>query len=328
MGERRHEQTDSAGGCHPGAGCEPVAGRSPATRCAADVPETRGGAIEEVIVTAQRREQDLQQIPISVAVFDEAALAARNIGDVGDIGIMVPNLRMAAFPYSPTTIRLFIRGVGSNETQVTQDPSVGVYKDGIYIGRSAGLSMDIADLERVEILRGPQGTLYGRNTTGGAVNLVTAPPTGEFGIKQEIGAGNLGYWKTRTLLDLPAWGNLSAKCGYLQSSRDGLVENSGEGPTSARTTRKARSLRCAGDRAEISRPTTRSTGRNWTSPRTITRPRRHGTRDRRRLRQSRSDPAVFRRAVRRGAARDRPRRQRHAQGPVPAGCSRASRVTR
>ena len=197
--------------------------------CAADVPETRGGAIEEVIVTAQRREQDLQQIPISVAVFDETALAARNIGDVGDIGIMVPNLRMAAFPYSPTTIRLFIRGVGSNETQVTQDPSVGVYKDGIYIGRSAGLSMEIADLERVEILRGPQGTLYGRNTTGGAVNLVTAPPSGEFGIKQEIAAGNLGYWKTRTLLDLPAWGDWSASVGYLQSSRDGLVENSGAG---------------------------------------------------------------------------------------------------
>jgi iron complex outermembrane receptor protein len=196
---------------------------------AADVPETRGGAIEEVIVTAQRREQDLQQIPISVAVFDETALAARNIGDVGDIGIMVPNLRMAAFPYSPTTIRLFIRGVGSNETQVTQDPSVGVYKDGIYIGRSAGLSMEIADLERVEILRGPQGTLYGRNTTGGAVNLVTAPPSGEFGIKQEIAAGNLGYWKTRTLLDLPAWGDWRASVGYLQSSRDGLVENSGAG---------------------------------------------------------------------------------------------------
>jgi iron complex outermembrane receptor protein len=191
--------------------------------------ETAHGAIEEIIVTAQRREESLQQIPISVAVFDASALAAQNIGDVGDIGIKVPNLRMASFPYSPTTIRLFIRGVGSNETQVTQDPSVGVYKDGIYIGRSAGLSMDLADLERIEVLRGPQGTLYGRNTTGGAVNLVTAPPTGELGIKQELGAGNLGYWKSRTLVDLPAWGNLSAKVGYLQSSRDGLVENSGEG---------------------------------------------------------------------------------------------------
>jgi iron complex outermembrane receptor protein len=190
---------------------------------------TRGAGLEEVIVTAQRREEDLQRIPISLAVFDAAALAERNVANVGDIGIKVPNLRMAAFPYSPTTIRLFIRGVGSNETQVTQDPSVGVYMNGIYVGRSAGLSMEMTDLDRVEILRGPQGTLYGRNTTGGAVNLVSAGPTGEFGIKQELAAGNLGYWKTRTLLDLPAFGDFSARLGYLQSSRDGLVENTGEG---------------------------------------------------------------------------------------------------
>src|SRR5690606_19786066 len=111
----------------------------------------------------------------------------------------------------------------------TTDPGVGVYFNGVYVARSAGLSMDVADLERVEILRGPQGTLYGRNATGGAVNLVTAKPTGVFSLKQELSAGSDDYWRTKTQINLPEVGKLSAKLAYLQSSRDGLVENSGVG---------------------------------------------------------------------------------------------------
>ncbi len=185
--------------------------------------------LEEVIVTAQKREENLQDIPISLVAFDPDQLSALGITNIGDITNKVPNLRTTAFPYSPTTIRLFMRGVGSNETQITQDPSVGVYLNGVYIARSAGLSMDLADLERMEILRGPQGTLYGRNATGGAINLVTGIPSGEFAVRQDVSLGGRDYWRSRTQLDLPALGNVKSKFAYLQSAIDGTVRNIGVG---------------------------------------------------------------------------------------------------
>jgi iron complex outermembrane recepter protein len=185
--------------------------------------------IQEVIVTAEKREENQQKIPISLAAFNDEKLEQLGIANIGDIGTKVPNFRTTAFPYSPSTIRLFMRGVGSNETQITQDPSVGVYVNGIYIARSAGLSMDLADLERVEVLRGPQGTLYGRNATGGAVNLITAKPTGEFSLKQDVSMGSRNFWRSKTQVNLPAVANVSTKIAYLQSETDGLVDNDGAG---------------------------------------------------------------------------------------------------
>lgn len=191
--------------------------------------QQRADNIQEVIVTAEKRAENQQEIPISLAAFGEQKLEQLGIANIGDIGSKVPNFRTTAFPYSPSTIRLFMRGVGSNETQITQDPSVGVYVNGIYIARSAGLSMDLADLERVEVLRGPQGTLYGRNATGGAVNLITAKPTGEFSFKQDVSVGGRDYWRSKTQVNLPAVANVSTKIAYLQSSIDGMVDNLGEG---------------------------------------------------------------------------------------------------
>jgi iron complex outermembrane receptor protein len=191
--------------------------------------QQRADNIQEVIVTAEKRAENQQEIPISLAAFNEEKLAQLGIANIGDIGSKVPNFRTTAFPYSPSTIRLFMRGVGSNETQITQDPSVGVYVNGIYIARSAGLSMDLADLERVEVLRGPQGTLYGRNATGGAVNLITAKPTGEFSFKQDVSVGGRDYWRSKTQVNLPAVANISTKIAYLQSDIDGLVDNTGAG---------------------------------------------------------------------------------------------------
>ena len=119
-------------------------------------------ALEEIIVTAQKREESLQDTPISLAVFDSAALEAKGIADIGDLRNNVPNLQLTPHPNSAATMRVYLRGVGNFDDQVTQDPSVAIYMDGVYVARSQGLAMEVADLERIEVLRGPQGTLYGR----------------------------------------------------------------------------------------------------------------------------------------------------------------------
>jgi len=120
-------------------------------------------ALEEVVVTAQKREQTLQDVPISVVAFSTDQLAAQGIDDLTDIAATIPNLVVNSFNNDPSAVRLFIRGVGQNDVQLTQDPSVALYLDGVYIGTSFGTGFEGVDIERLEVLRGPQGTLYGRN---------------------------------------------------------------------------------------------------------------------------------------------------------------------
>ena len=128
--------------------------------------------LEEVVVTAQKRSESLRDVPISVVSLTSIALESSNIKTFTDIGFAVPGLRLSQFPFSPLQTRLFIRGIGNIDVQVTQDPAVGMYVDGVYVARSTGLAFELGEVERVEVLRGPQGTLYGRNTTGGAINIV------------------------------------------------------------------------------------------------------------------------------------------------------------
>ena len=143
--------------------------------------ETRLTSLEEILVTAQKRESSLQDTPISIAAFSGEQLERFGIDDFGDLAGLAPNVDITPFPNSRSSLVVFMRGVGNNDSQTTQDPAVGVYIDGVYVGRSVGLTGDIANIARVEVLRGPQGTLYGRNTTGGAVNIITDQPSGEFG---------------------------------------------------------------------------------------------------------------------------------------------------
>ena len=117
-------------------------------------------ALEEVIVTAQKREQTLQDVPISVTAFSSERLEVMGINELEDIGTNVPNLFLNSFNADATTVRLFIRGIGQNDVQLTQDPSVALYIDGVYVGTSIGSGQETVDLERIEVLRGPQGTLY------------------------------------------------------------------------------------------------------------------------------------------------------------------------
>lgn len=185
--------------------------------------------IEEVVVTAQKRAESLQSAPLSISALGSQQLETMGVNDLADIQHNVPSLSMRQFPNAKSTLRVFIRGVGNNDSQLSQDPGVGVYVDGVYMARSTGLAMELAELERIEVLRGPQGSLYGRNTTGGAVNVITRKPSGEWRFKQKVTLGNRGLWQSATDVDLPQLGDLALQLNYHTGAVDGVVKNHGNG---------------------------------------------------------------------------------------------------
>ena len=151
--------------------------------------QDRSSVLEEVVVTAQRRETMLQETPIAVTAFTSEKIQDMGIFDITDIGSMAPNTNIRKQPSSNSNMSISVRGVSSGETALTADPKVSFYIDGVYMSKTVGAVFDIVDMESIEVLRGPQGTLFGRNSTGGAVNVTTVKPTGELG-----GAGS----RTRT----------------------------------------------------------------------------------------------------------------------------------
>jgi iron complex outermembrane recepter protein len=185
--------------------------------------------LEEVVVTAQRREESLQDAPIAITALSEEQLELRGITDFGAVAAATPSMSLTPYPSSTNTLILYMRGQGvADSMQITSDGSVALYQDGFYISRPQLSTFDLADIDRVEVLRGPQGTLYGRNTTGGAVNLISKRPSGELDFKQELSMGNREYFRTLSALDLPQWHGLSSKFTYLYSRKDGVVDNLNE----------------------------------------------------------------------------------------------------
>jgi iron complex outermembrane recepter protein len=148
--------------------------------------------IQDIVVTAQKREENLQDTPISIVALGSDALDQKGVGSMNDLfNGSVPSLRIVPFVGRASAVSIGMRGmVPVDATQVTRDPTVGIYLDGVYLGRVQGLGMELADIERVEVLRGPQGTLFGRNTIGGAISIVSKKPTGEFGADLKAGIGN------------------------------------------------------------------------------------------------------------------------------------------
>jgi len=186
--------------------------------------------LEELVVTARRREESAQLTPISLASFNAEALDTLGITSISDIRAQVPNFLIDQFPSSNQTLRLFIRGVGIADVQITQDPAVGVYLDGVYLARSTGLATEVADLKRIEVLRGPQGTLYGRNTTGGALNLVTIRPDSDaLSLKLELGAGNRDRRHAKASVNLPLGKHNAIKLAAVSDRLDGFIDNGGPG---------------------------------------------------------------------------------------------------
>jgi|GEM_PF-4998661 len=165
--------------------------------------------------------------PIAISAMSSDDMEKMGITDFNGVAQASPSIHFTTYP-SSNRLTLYMRGQGINDPmQVTSDGSVGLYQDGFYVGRPLGAIFELADLERVEVPRGPQGTLSGRNTTGGAVNLIGKKPTGEFGFKQSFSFGSRNLFRSRTVIDLPEWQNISTKLTLLKSSQDGYVKNSG-----------------------------------------------------------------------------------------------------
>ncbi|HCS26849.1 MAG TPA: TonB-dependent receptor [Spongiibacteraceae bacterium] len=186
--------------------------------------------LEEVIVTAQKKAESLQDAPISLAAFGPDQLENQGVDGLDDLQAKVPNLSMDTHPTSSTTLRIYIRGIGTNDSTITLEPAVGVYQNGIYIARATGLASDLTDLERIEVLRGPQGTLYGRNTVGGAINMITQKPsvTESFGYAK-YSAGSYGLSSLKLALNFPLSDALAVKLAYIDKAHNGYVENDGPG---------------------------------------------------------------------------------------------------
>ena len=184
-------------------------------------------ALDEVIVTAQKREQSLQDTPVAISVMTAEQLDLHGIGDMKALETgTIPSLRVVTVGNTTSNLIVAIRGNAPGDpSEVTRDTAVAMYLDGIYIPRSHALGMDLLDLERIEVLRGPQGSLFGRNSIGGAVNLISRQPAGEFGIRQALDVGRFGEIRSVTNLDLPTMGGVKAKLSYVHSERDGWVNN-------------------------------------------------------------------------------------------------------
>ncbi len=182
------------------------------------------GQLADIIVTAQRREESLQKVPVAVTAIGAEQLDQLRVTNVRNLAGLAPSLQINSqgLQSNPTII---IRGVASGASNNAVDPKVGIYLDGVYIGRTVGSIFDLSDIQRVEVLRGPQGTLFGRNATSGAISLTTAAPTGELGVRGSISYGNYDALRGKIAVDLPSFGPLSVKFSYLHDEIEGDYKN-------------------------------------------------------------------------------------------------------
>jgi iron complex outermembrane receptor protein len=189
--------------------------------------------LDEVIVTATKQETNLQKTPIAITVVNAKAIEDRHVQSILDLADgSVPGLRVATFEARQSALTIGIRGiVPLDANQPAREQGVGVYIDGVYLGRQHGLNAALLDLERMEVLKGPQGTLFGRNTEGGALSMVTKKPTGEFGLQTNAGIGNYGSREAGLHINTPEVFNIKAKLDLVTQYQDPTTKNPLAGQT-------------------------------------------------------------------------------------------------
>lgn len=184
------------------------------------------GLLEEVIVTARKRSESLQEVPLSVSAMNTEELAINGTTNIGDIQSQIPGLTAYAARGTSSTLTAYIRGVGQSDPLYGVEPGVGLYLDDVYIARPQGALLEVFDVERIEVLRGPQGTLYGRNTIGGAIKYVSKPLTNEHTGKAEVTLGDYGRRDATLSYAMPLIDNeLYGKVAIASSTQDGFGEN-------------------------------------------------------------------------------------------------------
>lgn len=187
-------------------------------------PEQDQGGIQEIVVTAQKRAESAQNVPIAISVFSGSALSERAVTNVSQLTALAPSVNFdngVAYTGSTAVLAASIRGIGSSDFAFNIDPGVGVYVDGVYLARSVGANQDLLDTGRIEVLKGPQGTLFGRNTIGGAVSIVTRDPAKEFRVAGDITKGRFELTEARGAIDIPITDRLTSLVTFDVRSSNG-----------------------------------------------------------------------------------------------------------
>ena len=194
---------------------------------AAAAPSNSG--LQEIVVTAQKREQRLQSVPIAITALTTKSLESNRVQSVTDLSGLAPGFTARQTTGGIGVASFSMRGVTSYGIAPGSDKEVPIYLDGVYLGNPRGAVFDLPDIQRIEVLRGPQGTLFGRNATAGAVSVLTRDPSGTFALRQENTVGNYDQLRNRTTIDLPQMGAFSAYGTYVHDERRGEVRNTGAG---------------------------------------------------------------------------------------------------
>lgn len=193
------------------------------------------GGLAEIIVTAQRREQSLQDVPIAVTALTEDALVANRVMNVTDLTGLAPGVTVRTSAGGSKLPSFTVRGAVSYGVVPGSDKQVSIYLDGVYISSPRGSIFELPDVERIEMLRGPQGTLFGRNATAGAVSISTRDPSGEVGMKLTGTIGNYDHVRFQGSVDLPQWGPFSAYVSFVNNYKRGDIRNDAAGQRWDRT---------------------------------------------------------------------------------------------
>ncbi len=180
--------------------------------------------IETVIVTAEKRSENVQNVPIAITAFSGAAIQDKGIGDLHGLSNLTPNVNLdsgAPFSGDSSVLSASIRGIGQDDFAFNLDPGVGVYVDGVYLARTIGANVDLLDVQRIEVLKGPQGTLFGRNTIGGAISIVTRDPGDKFMVQAQVTGGSFNRRDVALTTDIPISDSVRTSLTFQSVERDG-----------------------------------------------------------------------------------------------------------
>jgi iron complex outermembrane receptor protein len=189
-----------------------------------DVSPADWDSLPQIMVTAQKRTQNIQDVPIAISVFSGQSLRDKSITNLHDLSGLVPNVNLdqgSVFSGSNSVLAASIRGIGQDDFAFNLDPGVGVYLDGIYFARTVGANQTLLDVDHVEILKGPQGTLFGRNSIGGAINIVTRKPGNELMVEGQATTGSFNRRDLSLLADIPLAPNLLTSITFASRYQDG-----------------------------------------------------------------------------------------------------------
>src|SRR5262245_23801126 len=197
-----------------------------ATAAETPAPEPEHAGVQEIIVTARKVRENQQDTPVAITAFSGDALVERQIFQTDKLTQVVPNLQFgsnAPLAGNNSSSQVFIRGIGQTDPTSTVDPGVGMYIDDVYIGSAVGARMDLRDISSVQVLRGPQGTLFGRNTIGGAILLSTTDPGDSFGGTLRGGFGSDSLFDGFAAVDLPLGDTAKSRFTVGRRKQDGYV---------------------------------------------------------------------------------------------------------